>query len=545
MIRRGLSEAVALSIVAAIMLIALVAFVFAMPKPPTQPATRMVTGLLNAFTAPNIYLAPTSSGAVLMNRGSIPIDIKYLVVERNNSIEILRDTGTSFGTLCNASSTFLGPGSTTVISCAAGTKIIAIVSASGRMITINPRLYARVPAPQAINQIPVLNISTSYALSEYLLPTTNVSSPIVQIVNTTKILGPSYTPLNLVLRLNTSGTFSMDLYASWVFIAYTPGSNKTEFNILITGIANSNHPLSVDTSAGTLSAGTHVTRFRIKILGFIKGSGAIEINNTLIDSPGIYPCGFESGGFCQVVINGSAERIEVYTNTSGGNLTTILDPYILVGDLLGDGHVGILFTTEDFSYGNQSVVDDEYVDPPPGPRPPPPGPPPPPGGGGKKTTTTTTTSVTKHFTLIERLVKPITIVFKNLPINNSKVATAIVSVRFVYWDDAENGTVDNDNMPIIKIGLYDPEEGRILYSVSFSYFDLCRLRSVYPPTWAFAVRNALLYIPPPSLVGSSKIYYVALQIEDPFGASHQGSEIRNDADLFVYIDYVGVVLSQR
>ena len=537
--RRGLSEAVALAIVAAIMLTALVAFVLAMPRPPTAPVTREVSTYLSSFTVPNVYLAPISSGAVLMNRGSIPVTIKYLVVEINDSVEMVRDTGSnSFGEVCNATSTYLAPGSTVVLSCVEGAKVVAVVTSDGRIISISPRLYARVPAPQAINQIPILNITTTYTLSQYLLPSTNLTSPIVEIVNTTKLLNSSYIPLNLVLALNSSGQIALDLYASWIFIAYTPGSNGSELSMLITGIATSTHPFTAHVGSETLTLGTHVTRFRVKIVGLDIATSLIEINGVNIESPGIYPCGFESDGFCHVVVEGYAREIEVYTNSSRGGLTAVLDPYILVGDLLGDGHTGILFVTEDFSYGNRSVVDDQYVDPPPGPGPQPP-PPAPRGAGGSSKPRR------MFFTMIERLSRPLIIVFRDLPINNSKIATAIVSVRFLYWDNAKDSTLDCDNMPILRVGLYDPQSHRILYSVSFSYYDLCRLRGVYPPTWALAVRNALLYIPPPSLVGGSRIYYVALEIDDPFGLSPQGDEIRNDADLLIYIDYVGVVLSQR
>ena len=325
------------------------------------------------------------------------------------------------------------------------------------------------------------------------------------------------TPVNMTRYGDWSdvGRVVLDADVSLLVVTRAPG-RVDAWNVLAVGYGDygpkPRSTLEVDSQRIDLSKmGSY--RFRVKLENF---TGTIRVlkdkttgDEEELASPRIVPCYVDRGRQCFVHLNGSAARVVLYnaSRVVGGFLD--LYPYYVFGDLDGNGYPELVFVTQDFTTGSSSSVNDRHP--------------------------TRGTSVTDSF------VSPARVVFTlGGPINSTRYAVAVVSVRFFFWDSSEDDVSDNDNRVILRVGIYDRLRGRYVYSVSLSYHELCRYRTVKPMTVSYVVKDFLLYIPPPEEVGPGELY-VALEVVDPFGL--EGT--RNDAELIVGIEYVGLVLGVR
>jgi hypothetical protein len=340
--------------------------------------------------------------------------------------------------------------------------------------------------------IPLLPISLSTSsLALYL------SDP--QILNRNSI----NTTIPLQLKLNRTGEINItgDISASMVFVGRNPINNK--LNVLIIGRGTSGSSLSIEgqnIDMGRIAA----FRYRLRIENFtgtlkIRGSDAL---------PGIYPCYINTDTLCSVNINGRADRVTLYTNTSNiVNSVIGLDPYIFIGDLDNNNSTEIVFATQDFSVGDSSKINDVL------------------------------TISGKQYLYLDSTVSPIRLVFSQRPIDNKLYRTAVLSLRFFYWDNSVDDISDNDNRIIMRIGIYDIESEMFAYSVYLSYYELCRYRGVKPFTYSYIAKDFVLYVPHPDEVGR-KTYYIALELYDPY--SNSGN--KNDADFIIGLEYIGIFL---
>jgi len=390
--------------------------------------------------------------------------------------------------------TLIQPNNRTRILCSSDLDIVAFIARTGSALNIVRIIYPeqQIPIPPPAPYIPTTPLMTwniVFSLVKYL------ENPRI------RTEGAINTSINMVLNLNTSGTINANLQSVALAIVTSVGTNK--YNILIVGsraLGGTTNSISIGGKSYDLSrAGFY--RYRIKIINF---TGSIQLGNTNAGQ-GIYPCYIDSDKTCTVTLSGSADRVLIYTNSSSVKWGVVgLEPYYIVGDLDGNGYPEYIFATQDFTVGNNKTVNDRIP----------------------------------SYNVVDHSITPMRIVFRDLTIDSNRYANAIVSLRLFYWDNSQDDISDNDNRVILRVGLYDPSSNSFVYSTSLSYYELCRYRSVKPFSVSYIVKDFLLYVPSKPV---GKTYYVAIEIVDPYSVENN----RNDADIILGIEYMGVVLGAR
>ncbi|MEM1736026.1 MAG: hypothetical protein QXG84_02285 [Ignisphaera sp.] len=423
----------------------------------------------------------------IKNVGSTVSRITHIVVVSSDGTKIVIDV--SSNRLCNISSTILRPGDTSMVSCL-GYIPIAIVTENGRVFSVNPEFYAI--ALEKTLGIPMTTIYGGVMLkstSELLKFLENKSIMYRGAINTTT----SLTPI-----INASGTninVEAQLNASLVFIGVADPVTK-KLNILAIGRGGSNSYIRVGDSIMSI-AGVAPVRYRLKIENF---TGSINLGL------GIHTCYIDRSSFCNLVLNGRADRITLYNASRSISGVVGLDPYIFVGDINNNSNVEIIFVTQDFTIGNRTRVND-YI-----------------------------REGTSDLYYIDSTVDPIRIVFTGVPIDSNMYSSAILSMRMFFWDSSEDDISDNDNRVIMRVGLYDASTKSFIYSTQLSYYELNRYRNVKPFSISYITKDFTIHIPK-----TGNIYYLAVEFLDPY--SREGT--RNDTDLIIGLEYIGIALSSR
>jgi len=439
-------------------------------------------------TYSNVEVLRIGSGSyIVKNAGSTPVALDMGVISTGGSVVFVDISKICSGTIV------LQPASQTIVTCP--TEIVAFIVRIGTSLNNVAIIY-----PQQLNIQPVARYMTMKPLLTW-----NVSLNIVKYMENPNILGSRAinTSLAMQLYLNSSGTINANLQSVALAIITSVGTNR--YNILIVGsraLGGTTNSISVAGSNYDLSrAGFY--RYRIKIINF---TGSIRLGNTNVGR-GIYPCYINQSTTCSLTLSGSADRVLIYTNSSRARWDVVgLEPYYSVGDLDGNGYPEYIFATQDFNVGGSSSVNDRIS--------------------------------SYNVNVVDYSVAPLRIVFRDLPIDSNRYANAIVSLRLFYWDNSQDDISDNDNRVILRVGLYDPSSRSFVYSTSLSYYELCRYRSVKPFSVSYIVKDFLLYVPPSP---SDKTYYVAIEVVDPYSISGN----RNDADIILGIEYIGVVLGAK
>lgn len=488
---KGLSEVVAIVLAFSIISFSILYIITSMPRP-IQLDVKPISDRLKSYASEDVIIYPLSNSSwAILNTGSISINISYIVTFDNNLNKIILNPMKN-SNRCTISGMTIVPGKSIEITCSNEYKLVSVITQSGRVFSIDPQLYISQQRQLGIPMIPLLPISLSTSsLALYL------SDP--QILNRNSI----NTTIPLQLKLNRTGEISItgDISASMVFVGRNPINNK--LNVLIIGRGTSGSSLSIEgqnIDMGRIAA----FRYRLRIENFtgtlkIRGSDAL---------PGIYPCYINTDTLCSVNINGRADRVTLYTNTSNiVNSVIGLDPYIFIGDLDNNNSTEIVFATQDFSVGDRLKINDVL------------------------------TISGKQYLYLDSTVSPIRLVFSQRPIDNKLYRTAVLSLRFFYWDNSVDDISDNDNRIIMRIGIYDIESEMFAYSVYLSYYELCRYRGVKPFTYSYIAKDFVLYVPHPDEVGR-KTYYIALELYDPY--SNSGN--KNDADFIIGLEYIGIFL---
>jgi len=439
-------------------------------------------------TYSNIEVLRIGSGIyIVKNAGSTPVALDMGVVSTGESVVFV-----DISKICSGA-IVIQPASQTIVTCT--TEIIAFIARIGTSLNNVAIIYPHQPNVQPVARYitmkPLLTWNVSLNIVKYMENQNTLSSRAID------------TSLAMQLYLNSSGTINANLQSVALAVITSAGTNR--YNILIVGsraLGGTINSISVAGSNYDLSrAGFY--RYRIKIINF---TGSIQLGNTNAGR-GIYPCYIDQDATCTVTLSGSADRILIYTNSSSATWGVVgLDPYYIVGDLDGNGYPEYIFTTQDFTVGSSSTVNDGIS--------------------------------SYNINVVDYSVTPLRIVFRDLPIYSNRYANAIVSLRLFYWDNSQDDTIDNDNRVILRVGLYDPSSNSFVYSTSLSYYELCRYRSVKPFSASYIVKDFLLYVPPSP---SGKTYYVAIEVVDPYSISGN----RNDADIILGIEYIGVVLGVK
>ncbi|MEL9940847.1 MAG: hypothetical protein QXH86_07525 [Ignisphaera sp.] len=487
---RGISEAVAVVIAFAILSVAMLYLLTNLLLVPVaeQKAVELPLG----YSDESLVLFVAGGNLMVKNVGSVPVHIKYIVAINMSSnskvlLNSLRSTQCNF----NASNAVINPGGTAAITCASGYAPLAVVTERGRVFSIDPRFYAI-----AIGRSYGIPMTTVYG--GIMFTSSSGLLKFLGLKNKTMMYsGAVNTSIKMDLYLNTSGNINANLNAALILIGLNPANNKLNMLIIGSGSLGSGQQITVNSGSVDLSK-VAMYRYRLKIENF---SGTISPNL----GPGIYPCYINFSRGCQLTINGRADRIVLYTNSSkitGGIVG--LDPYIFVGDLNKNGNVEVVFVTQDFSTGNSNSVNDVL------------------------------TVSGRRQTYVDATVKPVRLVFSGTPIDSSRYRMAILSLGMFFWDNSEDDVQDNDNRVIMRVGLYDAVNKSFVYSTYLSYYELNRYRNVKPFSISYITKDFMIYVP-----NTGRTYYVAVEIADPYNV--EGA--RNDADIILGLEYIGIALS--
>jgi len=478
---RAVSEAIA-SLIAFTIIIAFFFGIYYMmltslPKVPETPKIDIAE--INIYG--NVKVLYRDRGTyIVRNIGSSPISIDVGVVSSGYSVRLV-----NISKVCSGSR-IIQPGAESIITCPEDlTAFIARAGSSLNLIRIiYPEIQSYPPIVRSINMTPLL--------------TWDIVSNIVEYLEDSDILRNSAinTSINMVLYVNTSGTINADLQSVALAIVTSSGSDK--YNILITGaraLGGTTNSISIGGNRYDLSKAGYY-RYRIKIVNF---TGTMNIGR------GVYPCYINSSGTCRITFSGTADRILIYTNSSRIEQGVVgIEPFYIIGDLDGNGYPEYIFTTQDFTVGGSSNVNDRI----------------------------------STYRVVDSSRVPLRIVFRDQAVNNNRYSSIIVSLRFFYWDNSQDDVEENYNRIIMRVGLYDPLSKSFIYSTSLSYYELCRYRSVSPFSVSYIVKDFLIYVPSEP---RNRVYYVAVEIVDPYSISGT----RNDADIILGVEYIGIVLGVR
>ncbi|MCS7110957.1 MAG: hypothetical protein N3D82_03475 [Ignisphaera sp.] len=489
LLEKGVAEAVGAAVASAIISLAMLyilldTFSTAANLQPAAP-------IPGRHLSEKLLLYPAEANLGIKNIGPETVHISYVATLDTGGSKVIVNTKQS--TLCSVSpSRAVAPGSTAVISCRAGYRPIAVVTEGGRVFSIDPQLYASIM--ERIGWIPIttifggMNITTTSELLKY------IENPSLM------ISGAVDTSTELRLSRHGSGSVRATLDASLIFIGTNPVNNK--MNLLIVGRGTPGTNVSI--GGGVVDIGrAGQRRYRLKIENF---TGTITIDN-VVAQPGIHPCYINRGSTCRIRLSGQADRVLLYTNTTySGRAVVGLEPYVLIGDINRNNNTEILFATQDFSTGNRNSKNDVV-----------------PG-------------VTPSIDLLDSSAAPIRIIFSGTSIDSSRYSTAILTVRMFFWDNSEDDISDNDNRIVMRVGLYDNTTKSFVYSTYLSYHELSRYRHVRPFSTSYITKDFTMHIP-----NTGRRYYIAIELLDPFYLESN----RNDADLIVGLEYVGIVLGSR
>jgi hypothetical protein len=491
--RRGAGEAIAATIAFAVLSLAIAYIILgAVPRLSIAPSTASgaVLGGVEQLVVIQRGMEVGSNRTIVievLNAGSAPVRIDAVLVTVGGTPLLVRLGSKS---ICNSTQPgVLVPRSSTIIICSReGYKPVGVVTQGGRVFVVNPRIEAYFEKPVGIPMKTLYGGVTVTSTSSLLNLLYNKSILYSNAVNTT---------IPMTLALNRSSVYvSATLQASLVMVGRNPANNK--LNILVIGSATSGNYVSAGTTVSLSRAGA--LRYRLKIENF---TGTIQIGGIPV-GPGIYPCLVSTGSSCAVTISSTApaNSVRLYTNTTARTSQAVgLDPYVFVGDIDGDGNTETVFVTQDFTIGDSNSLND----------------------------------VNRRFgrPALDSSLVPIRLILGS--VDGSKYSSAVLSIKFFYWDNSADDINDNDNRVIIRAGLLDPATGAVRYSVALSYYELCRYRQL-PFYISYVTKDFLIYIP-----NESKKFSVFIEFVD----SYSNTNTRNDADILVGLSYVGISLVSR
>ncbi|MEM2551553.1 MAG: hypothetical protein QW168_05245 [Sulfolobales archaeon] len=500
--RRGVGGVVGAALaVAIITAIALYAYTN-MLKPPTV-SPDPVLRVLDEYLSNKVVIGPMVGGYYVLNTGSSTVVIEYLVL-RDVRTESITLSKVGIDSACFTTKTTMQPGEMSTLNCRDGLILVGVVSSDGKIFVRDPKLTVPYLIPRAVPQKVLFTPEVVSSVEQYIesinLLRMNTSTALV------KLEACSMSNVRVSIKANVS-----------LVIALRSPADPSAWNILVVGYGaygrRSNSWLTVGSTCDLNLSSAGSLRFRIKIENLSIASGdKVEVSGLPLASPGIYPCLVNTGKQCWAEVSGTAGRVSVYVASSTSPSANVdLDPYYITGDLDENGYPEFFFVTQDFTTGSSSQVNDVI-------------------------TTSTRTTVAA----VDSTTRPIRLILTDTPVNNTKYATAVISMRFVFWDNSADDITDNDNRIVLVVGLYDPEKSSYVYSVSLSYFELCRYRTVKPMTFSYIVKDFLLYIPSPAEIGYKNLY-IAIDVFDPYSRE----ESRNDADIILSIEYLGLVLGVR
>lgn len=507
--RRGVSEAVSAVISLAIIAM-LFMFLVTQTPPPVPLGLTPSTMMLNSLVKNRVLIAPSQGGVVIINNGPRDIAVEFVIYKNlsSNTIE-LSDVGR--GNVCDISDYRIASGDNVTVVCEPGVLFIGFVSASGITYTIDPRFYNVQPVSPIINQTVLLSSEVISNLALY------IEDPQLLWEGAVLTWGELvYPPDGLTPQGQDIPVDLIDLKLHVSFLIIGRNADNTSWNLLAIGHMRRNDNIIINIINSLSIDGKDYLgqRFRLKIENLT--ADTITLNGDSL-KPGIYPCSLLDGQCVLKISGGTADTFRLYIWGDSSKSTTVgFDPYTVSADVDGNGYQELFLVTQDFSVGDVSEINDR--------------------------------NPVNSVPAIDKTIRPLRIIFINTPINNSLYSTAVVSLRMRYWDNSldynDNDIEENNNLPIITVGLYDIEKRGYIYSTELSYYDLVRYKGS-PFSASEIVKDFLLRIPPPQLTGGSKVYYVGIDISDPYWLTESSGEYLNDADIVTSIEYVGLILGGR
>ncbi len=528
LIRRGQAEVLAsLLVIAVVILILTYLWVFG-SRASTMGGSYLVTraSYLMSKGCENLLISSNFSNVIkVINVGSVESSITWIVLNTSSGIELAPQS------TCVVGSIKLEPGQSTFVECSAGNPI-GVVTRLGNVFLVNPQLVVP-PIATRINLTPLtVNITSVSNLSTFLYnPSVLESSSRAVLVGISS--GDYVSSVGIYNYTSaTNAQVSISLTSAVAVFIGSDLAKPGSYNIMIVGIgAPFGNQISINGKGYDLS---HVTvypkvydvyAYRIILEGF---TGQISGFVSSL-KPGVYVTPLTTSDYLLSIpgvgaplqLQGYADRVQVYVYTSDAIAShyTGYAPFVMVGDVDGDGYSDIVLDTWSLTVGDLYSLDDAY---------------------------------SGEADLLVESLEPIAIVFRNAPINASKYQGVVLAVKLWFWDDSLNGTIENPNSVIVRLGLVELTPSGLQWVTwkDFSYNELVRYRAITqissnPPEYVFGytplVREAYFVIPP-QYRSQGAVLYPAIAIEDPFGLSASGSELASDSNVVVDVGYVGMSL---
>lgn len=493
---RASGEAVSIIIAVAVLFTVLGYLVYTLslisPRPTGSSRTIEYIGEeLMLFMMNQSNLGSLSLG--VKNIGSTATRLTHVIVmDRDGAGRLIIDLNNT--RLCEATPPIVSQGAISSVSCIPRYMPIGVITSMGKVFALDARIYSiqletYLGVPMTVLHGGV-SVKTTTELMDYIYPPTLLRSGAI---NTTLGFNNIYEFTNVSVR----GSFN----ATLVVAGLNPVNSR--WNILIIGFAQGDtrsfvEIRNVSSLVQNISLSTvGPFRYRVKIENFMGST------NT---SLGITPCYVNNRSTCRVVLDGTAERIVVYGSSSNSSRVEGFDPYLYVGDIDGNGNVEVIFVTQDYNTGTQSSYDDQI-------------------------------SVgTALLRPMDANIYPLRLLFMSQPINGRQHSSVILSLRMFFWDNSEDDISNNDNRIVVRVGIYSNESGFFVYHTSLGYYELNRYRNVRPMSFPYIVKDFVINIP-----SVDKDYFVAIEISDPFLL--EGT--RNDADIIIGLEYIGMIVSSR
>lgn len=482
-LRRGVAEGVAVAIAFAIIAISMLYVLLNFTSLSLSQTPAPPPEYLNE----RLVLFLVNNTLNVKNVGTISVRVSYVIAidaTLFGRVVVNLDKGVN---KCSASPQTIAPGGMSTVRCSPNLIPIAVITRNGRIFSLEPQFYAL--AIERSYGVPMrtvfggLTFTTSSDLIRYLDDKSLMFSGAIN----------ASTPLVLIFNsTKRDASISANLNALLMFIGLNPANNRYNLLIIGEGVSGTN---TVTVDGMTINLGSYPYRYRVKIENF---TGSISRGT------GIHPCYINNNAPCSITLSGRADRVAIYASNRTVTGTTGLDPYIFIGDLNNNGNTEVIFVTQDRSVGDRNVVNDA------------------PQSGSAR--------------YIDYSVKPIRVVFSGTPINSLSYSSAVLSMRMFFWDNSKDDISDNDNRVVLRVGLYDPQNRSFIYSVELSYYELNRYRGVQPFSVSYISKDFTVYIPK-----TGRVYYVAVEFLDPYWVDGT----RNDADLIIGIEYIGIALASR
>ncbi len=205
-----------------------------------------------------------------------------------------------------------------------------------------------------------------------------------------------------------------------------------------------------------------------------------------------------------------------------------IDPYMVFADTDGNGLIEMVFTTEDFKFGQAYSYDDWFLTPS--------------STSGQWISDGVDFYVPAAYGYstqyllrgcMDKSTKFIYLKFRgNYAVDGSQIAEVAVQIRYKFHDNAGADVEDAQNPKAGIMGFFLVDSNGTVYSSSvYIYQQLAQLEDTWPPNTNFVSDS--VYLPVPN---EKKLFYVVFGVSDPYG----WDAVNDDLDYTLSIEWLGM-----